>query len=218
MPLPLGCRGPSIPQRWKLKRIVKPGAKPRFHETAVSDVTQFHCVKRKFSKLLGFGIAVSRNWKLTAWNWICCGFIYRSRLHQENHLRLRLNYEISLTIYVTSDGENVMYMLLETLVCFICRSIWIKITKYKTNTLVTPTPAFEECCVDLPLGHPLNKIKNLFKYLCRYMLHISPIEGEGEIITDSVPIREGCNYLLPNWLRTTCICCLSPEKDHRSGA
>ena len=196
---------------------MKPGAKPRFHETAVSDITQFHCVKRKFSKLLGFGIAVSRNWKLTAWNWICCGFIYRSRLHQENHLRLRLNYEISLTIYVTSDGENVMYMLLETLVCFICRSIWIKITKYKTNTLVTPTPAFKECCVDLPLGHPLNKIKNLFKYLCRYVTYFPNRRGRVRI-TDSVPIREGCNYLLPNWLRTTCICCLSPEKDHRSGA
>ena len=47
--------------RRKLKRIVKPGAKPRFHKTVVSDITQFHCVERKFFKLLGFGIAVSRN-------------------------------------------------------------------------------------------------------------------------------------------------------------
>ena len=47
----------------KLERIVEPGEKPWFHKTAVSYVTQFHCVERKFSKLLGFGngIAVSRN-------------------------------------------------------------------------------------------------------------------------------------------------------------
>ena len=101
----------SLTQRWKLERIMKPGAKPRFHETAVSDATQFHCVKRKFFKLLGFGIAVSRNWILAAWNWICCGFIYRSRFHQESHLQLRPNYTISLAIHVTSDGDITMLSL-----------------------------------------------------------------------------------------------------------
>ena len=104
-------------QRRKLKRIVKPVAKPRFHETTVSDITQFYCVKRKFYKLLGFGIAVSLNWILAAWNWIWCGrfhnetFIYRSRFHQESHLQLNPNYTISLAIHVTSDGDITMLSL-----------------------------------------------------------------------------------------------------------
>ena len=40
-------------------------------------------------------------------------------------------------------------------------------TKYNTNTLVRPTPAFEECCVDREreLNPPRTKFTNLLTYI-----------------------------------------------------